>query len=93
MTRISIVFHSGYGHTKVVAESVKAGAETIPGAKVLLVPVEEIDAHWADLEASDAIVFGDLNDPDSEVSQILKTRRAFRLKEEYGTEPMIWYVG
>jgi NAD(P)H dehydrogenase (quinone) len=58
MTQIAIVFHSGYGHTKVVAESVKAGAETIPGAKVLLIPVEEIDAHWADLEAADAIVFG-----------------------------------
>jgi Fe-S-cluster-containing dehydrogenase component len=37
--------------------------------------------------------FGDLNDPDSEVSHILRTRRAFRLKEELGTEPMIWYVG
>lgn len=40
-----------------------------------------------------ARVFGDLNDPDSEVSKILKTRRAFRLKEELGNEPMIWYVG
>ncbi len=37
--------------------------------------------------------FGDLNDPDSEVSILLKTRRVWRLKEEYGTEPMIWYVG
>jgi Fe-S-cluster-containing dehydrogenase component len=37
--------------------------------------------------------FGDLNDPESEVAIILKTRRAFRLKEEFGTEPMIWYVG
>jgi molybdopterin-containing oxidoreductase family iron-sulfur binding subunit len=37
--------------------------------------------------------FGDLNDPNSEVSQLLKTRRVWRLKEEYGTEPMIWYVG
>lgn len=58
MTQISIVFHSGYGHTKVVAERVKAGADTIPGTETRLVPVEEIDAHWADLEASDAIVFG-----------------------------------
>lgn len=58
MTRIAIVFHSGYGHTKVLAEEVKAGAEAIPGTKAQLVPVEEIDAHWADLEASDAIVFG-----------------------------------
>jgi len=37
--------------------------------------------------------FGDLNDPDSEVSQLLKTRRVWRLKEEYSTDPMIWYVG
>jgi Fe-S-cluster-containing dehydrogenase component len=37
--------------------------------------------------------FGDLNDPNSEVSTLLKTRRVFRLKEEDGTEPMIWYVG
>jgi len=37
--------------------------------------------------------FGDLNDPESEVSILLKTRRVWRLKEEYGNEPMIWYVG
>jgi Fe-S-cluster-containing dehydrogenase component len=37
--------------------------------------------------------FGDLNDPNSDVSILLKTRRAFRLKEELGTGPMIWYVG
>ena len=40
-----------------------------------------------------ARTFGDLNDPDSAVSKILKTRRAFRLKEELGNKPMIWYVG
>ncbi|MDO8964042.1 MAG: 4Fe-4S dicluster domain-containing protein [Coriobacteriia bacterium] len=37
--------------------------------------------------------FGDLNDPESEVSVLLKTRRVFRLKESMGSEPMIWYVG
>jgi len=58
MTQISIVFHSGYGHTKVVAERVQAGADSIPGTRTRLIPVEEIDAHWADLEASDAIIFG-----------------------------------
>jgi molybdopterin-containing oxidoreductase family iron-sulfur binding subunit len=40
-----------------------------------------------------ARTFGDLNDPESEVSILLKTRRVFRLKEELGNEPMIWYVG
>ncbi len=37
--------------------------------------------------------FGDLNDPESEVSQIIKTHRVWRLKEETGNDPMIWYVG
>lgn len=58
MTQIAIVFHSGFGHTKVVAERVKAGAESVPGTLASLIPVEEIEAHWADLEAADAIVFG-----------------------------------
>jgi multimeric flavodoxin WrbA len=58
MSNLSIVFHSGYGHTQVVAERVKAGAERVAGTKVRLIPVEEVEAHWADLEASDAIVFG-----------------------------------
>ena len=40
-----------------------------------------------------ARVFGDLNDPESAVSKILRTRRVFRLKEELGNDPMIWYVG
>jgi Fe-S-cluster-containing dehydrogenase component len=37
--------------------------------------------------------FGDLKDPNSDVSILIKTRRAFRLKEELGSGPMIWYVG
>jgi molybdopterin-containing oxidoreductase family iron-sulfur binding subunit len=37
--------------------------------------------------------FGDLNDPDSEVAVLLRTRRVWRLKESLGNEPMIWYVG
>jgi Fe-S-cluster-containing dehydrogenase component len=40
-----------------------------------------------------ARTFGDLNDPNSAVSQLIKTRRVFRMKEELGNEPMIWYVG
>jgi molybdopterin-containing oxidoreductase family iron-sulfur binding subunit len=40
-----------------------------------------------------ARTFGDLSDPESDVSVLLKTRRVIRLKEELGTEPMIWYVG
>lgn len=36
--------------------------------------------------------FGNLNDPDSEVSKILETERNIRLKEELNTEPRLWYI-
>jgi Fe-S-cluster-containing dehydrogenase component len=37
--------------------------------------------------------FGNLKDPDSEVARIISEKRVFRLKEELGNEPMIWYMG
>ncbi|MEV7584951.1 flavodoxin family protein [Streptomyces erythrochromogenes] len=55
---VSIAYHSGYGHTAVVAEAVRSGALDA-GATVHLIKVDEIDdAHWELLDASDAIVFG-----------------------------------
>ncbi|MCY0959690.1 flavodoxin family protein [Streptomyces sp. H27-H5] len=55
---VSVAYHSGYGHTAVVAEAVRAGAADA-GATVHLVKVDEIDdAQWALLDASDAIIFG-----------------------------------
>ncbi|MER6447040.1 NADPH-dependent FMN reductase [Streptomyces venezuelae] len=55
---VSIAYHSGYGHTAVVAEAVRSGAVDA-GATVHLIKVDEIDdAQWELLDASDAIVFG-----------------------------------
>lgn len=42
---------------------------------------------------TNAIHFGDLDDPNSEVSQILRKRNSFRLLEDAGTEPRVHYVG
>ena len=36
--------------------------------------------------------FGDLDDIDSEVSQLLATRGSFRLREEMGTKPKVYYL-
>jgi molybdopterin-containing oxidoreductase family iron-sulfur binding subunit len=41
---------------------------------------------------SEALYFGDLNDPQSRVSKLSKSRRAFRLQEELGTEPKVFYL-
>lgn len=40
----------------------------------------------------DARVFGDLNDLDSAVAQLAASPRAFRLREELGTEPSVYYL-
>jgi molybdopterin-containing oxidoreductase family iron-sulfur binding subunit len=39
-----------------------------------------------------AIVFGDLSDPNSLVSRLAKSPRAFRLEEHLGTEPKVIYL-
>lgn len=39
-----------------------------------------------------ARIFGDLNDPNSEVSRILAMYHPMRLKEHLGTEPKVFYV-
>ncbi|MER5877579.1 flavodoxin family protein [Streptomyces sp. NPDC001910] len=55
---VSIAYHSGYGHTAVLAEAVRTGALEA-GAEVHLIQVDEItDAQWEQLDASDAVVFG-----------------------------------
>ncbi|SCZ62758.1 sulfate reduction electron transfer complex DsrMKJOP subunit DsrO [Thiohalomonas denitrificans] len=40
-----------------------------------------------------ARVFGDLNDPDSAVSQLIAEHRVSRLNEQAGTEPQVRYIG
>jgi NAD(P)H dehydrogenase (quinone) len=54
-----VVYHSGYGHTRRLAEAVTAGAESIAGVRVTQLEVQAIDeAGWAALAAADAIIFG-----------------------------------
>ncbi|WXJ81831.1 Menaquinone reductase, iron-sulfur cluster-binding subunit [Moorella humiferrea] len=40
----------------------------------------------------DARYFGNLNDPESIVARLVTSPRAFRLKEELGTEPRVFYL-
>jgi multimeric flavodoxin WrbA len=56
MAQTVVLYHSGYGHTRVVAEAVAAGAN----AQLIAISAEgEITAEdWAALDAADAIIFG-----------------------------------
>jgi multimeric flavodoxin WrbA len=57
-TSVAIVFHSGFGHTRVLAEAVRDGAAAVTSTTVHLVPVDEIERHWSVLDDADAIIFG-----------------------------------
>jgi NAD(P)H dehydrogenase (quinone) len=61
MTKVAIVYHSGYGHTKKQAEAVHAGAAAAD-ASVELIAIDAegniSDAAWMSLDNADAIVFG-----------------------------------
>jgi len=58
MSNVVVVYHSGYGHTRVLAHAVAAGVERHPGSTCELIPVEDVDAHWDRLHTADAIIFG-----------------------------------
>ncbi len=56
MAKIAVVFHSGYGHTQRMAQSVADGA----GADMVTIDADGnvSDAGWATLNAADAIIMG-----------------------------------
>jgi NAD(P)H dehydrogenase (quinone) len=65
MSLITIAYHSGYGHTKRVAEEVAAGAASVAGTDAVLLDVASVDdsihgfaTGWELLNASHGIIFG-----------------------------------
>lgn len=58
MSRVVIVYHSGFGPTHGLAEAVRVGIESHPGGQACLVAVEAVEEHWDDLHRADAIIFG-----------------------------------
>lgn len=58
MASVAIVYHSGYGHTKAVAESVHKGAAGVAGVAATLISVADAEQHWDTLAKADAIIFG-----------------------------------
>ncbi|MEM0983142.1 MAG: flavodoxin family protein [Planctomycetota bacterium] len=68
MPTTPIVYHSPFGHTKVLAERIKIGVESVEGCSAPLIEVSELPpadpetkslgGRWAELDAADGIVFG-----------------------------------
>ncbi|MGE2713785.1 flavodoxin family protein [Mycolicibacterium litorale] len=56
--RLAVAFHSGFGHTAVLADAVADGARAA-GAEVGLLAVDALtEQDWRTLDEADAIVFG-----------------------------------
>jgi NAD(P)H dehydrogenase (quinone) len=55
---IAIAYHSGFGHTAVLADAVASGARDA-GADVAVIAVDRItEADWDTLDGADCIIFG-----------------------------------
>jgi Fe-S-cluster-containing dehydrogenase component len=64
------------------------------GVRKGLTPGVDMEASPACVEAcpARALAFGDLDDPRSEVSRLVAGRKGFRLREELGTKPQVYYL-
>lgn len=59
MVNVVVLYHSGYGHTEEIAKAVVAGAQSVTGVTVKLIPVSEVGNYWDHLtNEADAIIFG-----------------------------------
>jgi NAD(P)H dehydrogenase (quinone) len=58
MSKIAIIYHSQYGHTKLQAEAVLRGAQSVSTINASLYTVEEATAQLDTLDSADAIIFG-----------------------------------
>jgi NAD(P)H dehydrogenase (quinone) len=58
VAKVAIVYHSGFGHTKLQAEAVQSGAASVEGVEVELFTAEEASERLDELDGADAIIFG-----------------------------------
>ena len=59
--KVCVIYHSGYGHTQRVAESIQSGVTSVKGIDCELLSVTELDENspsWDTLDSADAMIFG-----------------------------------
>jgi len=85
MSKTAVVYHSGYGHTQRVAQTVAEGAD----AHLVAIDAEGnvSEADWAAINAADAIIFGSPTYMGVVSWQFKKIRRChFQAMDERGLE-------
>ncbi|QYU70338.1 flavodoxin family protein [Leptolyngbya sp. 15MV] len=58
MAKVALVYHSGYGKTRIQAERVAAGLSSVQGVTVRVLTSEQAIADMSPLSEADCIVFG-----------------------------------
>src|SRR6516165_6211190 len=58
MAKVFIIYHSGFGHTKLQAQAVHRGAAGVVGDDAYLWTTDEANARLDELDGADAIIFG-----------------------------------
>jgi len=58
VSKIAIIYHSTYGHTKLQAEAVFRGTQGVSSINAQLHTAEETAARLDELDAADAIILG-----------------------------------
>ncbi len=62
MKKVSVVYHSGFGHTTNVANAIVTGIDNVENVTANLIGIDQegevTEADWLALDESDAIVFG-----------------------------------
>src|ERR1700730_6931419 len=58
MAIVAVVYHSGFGHTKIQAEAVHRGAGSVAGVEARLYTSEEAIPKLDELDQADGIIFG-----------------------------------
>jgi NAD(P)H dehydrogenase (quinone) len=79
MTQVAIVYHSGFGHTKLQAEAVHKGAASVEGVEAMLLTTEEAAADLDSLDSADGIIFGTptyMGSMSAEMKKFLETAAA-----------------
>ena len=84
-----------YPHQRGTTEKCNFCAERIDdGMSRGLTPGVDRDATPACVNTCQAraLTFGDLDDPDSPVNQLIRKHSGFQLRAEYGTDPSVCYI-